>query len=622
MAFNAIQLRFIRFLGPREPAEFTFTSGLNILWGSSDTGKTFLVEAIDFMLGAGDQLKDIPERIGYDRILLGITTHDGKDYTIQRSANGGGFRRFDGLLADAPEDKKAGMALSSSHSADNYDNLSNWLLQTIDLDNKNILYNKKGKLKSLGFRALAHLCVIIYPKITNTISPIFSGQWSEATREFGVFRLLLTGVDDSAVAIEPNQLPHLPPVRPEVMEQMIGNYEDELAKLTDNPDTLDDEETAIEQELEELQVSLRNMEGLISETTSQRKEVYGRFNHLSARRDDISELQARFQLLDQQYESDLKRLFAIEESGQFFVLREAMPCPLCGALPESQHHDAPCDGNVAAVTQAASAEIAKIKLLQTELHSTVAALTKENTSIISDRRALEDELREYQKQIDAALSPEFAEARKTHADLIERRTTIRQAAVLQKRIQGLRRRLDEPNAPPEEPEQKEASTEINQGVSTTVLREFSKTVEKILQTWHFPSATDVYFNDTKRDLVIGGRERGSRGAGLCAITYSAFTLALFEYCRSRNMPHPGFVILDSPLLAYKEPKGEDEGVAGTDLKPRFYEHLSTFAGSEQIFIVENTTPPENFLDKALEFTGNPDIPRCGLFPCIPKPEPS
>jgi hypothetical protein len=88
------------------------------------------------------------------------------------------------------------------------------------------------------------------------------------------------------------------------------------------------------------------------------------------------------------------------------------------------------------------------------------------------------------------------------------------------------------------------------------------------------------------------------------------------------MPHPGFVILDSPLLAYKEPKGEDEGIAGTDLKPRFYEFLSTFAGSEQIFIVDNTTPPENFLGQALEFTGNPEIPRCGLFPCITKAAPA
>ena len=75
---------------------------------------------------------------------------------------------------------------------------------------------------------------------------------------------------------------------------------------------------------------------------------------------------------------------------------------------------------------------------------------------------------------------------------------------------------------------------------------------------------------------------------------------------------------DSPLIAYKEPKADDEGIIGTDLKLRFYEHLQTFAGNEQIFIIDNTDPPEHFLEKARQFTGNPAIPRCGFFPCLPK----
>src|ERR1700685_1668881 len=132
MAFKGLQLRFIRFLGPaKEPSEFTFTPGLNILWGSSDTGKTFLVQAIDFMLGASAKLRDIPERVGYDRILLGITTAEGKDYTIQRSIDGGNFRRFDGLVTATPEDKKAGKTLSAIHTIKNHNNLSHWLLQEI-----------------------------------------------------------------------------------------------------------------------------------------------------------------------------------------------------------------------------------------------------------------------------------------------------------------------------------------------------------------------------------------------------------------------------------------------------------------------------------------------------------
>ena len=48
----------------------------------------------------------------------------------------------------------------------------------------------------------------------------------------------------------------------------------------------------------------------------------------------------------------IKRLVAIEESGS-----SLSASPLCGALPEGRHHDAACDGNVAAVTRDADQHI-------------------------------------------------------------------------------------------------------------------------------------------------------------------------------------------------------------------------------------------------------------------------
>src|ERR1039458_10823107 len=94
-------------------------------------------------------------------------------------------------------------------TTDNYNNLSHWLLQQIGLDKKDILFNSTtGKLKSLGFRALAHLCVIIYPKITQSLSPLYDGQYHDYTREYGVFKLLLTGNDDSAITPETRSEEH------------------------------------------------------------------------------------------------------------------------------------------------------------------------------------------------------------------------------------------------------------------------------------------------------------------------------------------------------------------------------------------------------------------------------
>lgn len=262
------------------------------------------------------------------------------------------------MLPEVPADPKAAKKLSAIHTSKNYNNLSHWLLQQIGLDRKQILYSKeKGTLRSLGFRALAHLCVIAYPHITSNKSPILTGHWLEVTREYGVFRLLLTGLDDSSVTPEtevpsdPKPIPERRPLNPDTVAQMISDYEDELAKLTDNPAGLEKEEEDIDAEIDALQTTIRAMEGKISSTTKQRRETYENYSRMVARHNEILELFDRFRLLDQQYSNDLKRLAAIQQSGQFFVLREPMQCPLCGAPAEGQRHDAACDGNVDAVTR-------------------------------------------------------------------------------------------------------------------------------------------------------------------------------------------------------------------------------------------------------------------------------
>lgn len=80
----------------------TFGTGLNVIYGASNTGKSFIVEAIDFMLGGKPPLRDIPERVGYDLVLLGLETLDGKSFTLWRSIDGGGFRLYEDLHQTPP----------------------------------------------------------------------------------------------------------------------------------------------------------------------------------------------------------------------------------------------------------------------------------------------------------------------------------------------------------------------------------------------------------------------------------------------------------------------------------------------------------------------------------------
>jgi hypothetical protein len=94
------------------------------------------------------------------------------------------------------------------------------------------------------------------------------------------------------------------------------------------------------------------------------------------------------------------------------------------------------------------------------------------------------------------------------------------------------------------------------------------------------------------------------------------TIGLMVFCREHGLPHPGFVVLDSPLLAYWKPEGAEDDLRGTDLKDRFYEYLLGLQATNQVIIIENEHPPD-FVSKrgnVVVFTKNPHQGRYGFFP--------
>jgi hypothetical protein len=163
----------------------------------------------------------------------------------------------------------------------------------------------------------------------------------------------------------------------------------------------------------------------------------------------------------------------------------------------------------------------------------------------------------------------------------------------------------------------EANSRPDLTVKRSVLDGYAQAVQALLKAWDFPRSERVFFDSSLNDLVIDGQPRASRGKGLRAITHAAMSVGLMEFCRERNLSHPGFVVLDSPLLAYYEPEGaEDEELAGSDLKERFYEYLAKNLLDAQVIVVENQHPPESIKGDITftDFTKNPQEGRYGFFP--------
>jgi hypothetical protein len=317
------------------------------------------------------------------------------------------------------------------------------------------------------------------------------------------------------------------------------------------------------------------------------------------------------------YESDIQRLEAIEEAGFLLSLGGDRDCPLCGASPEHQKF---VHGiyEIESARTAAGAEIAKIRQQRNELETTLQDMDLEAAEIADRLDSAEAELDSFERQIQD-LAPVASTARQRVDEILSVRDQIRRGLSLidqRASLQDRRERLVavRPASRAERPHLE---------LSGSAAHEFAQTVSGVLTEWQFPGERHVSFDEATFDLRIDGKARKDNGKGVRAVTHAAFKVALVLYCHERKLPHPGFLILDTPLLTYRDPlrsrygplEEDEEAFRNTSLKHFFFQHLSVNSDKAQFMVIENIDLPPG-IEKIAEvetFTNDPASGRAGLF---------
>src|SRR5258708_437108 len=141
-----------------DAAEVDFEPGLNVIWGASDTGKTFILSCIDYMLGAQIPPKAIPELTGYTTAHLAIKDRAGKKRVFERGLKGGDFTVYD-ADGEAWAVSNPQTLLSKADPRRN-DTISHLLLSTVGIAGATILLNQSGKTRKISYRDIAHVTLI------------------------------------------------------------------------------------------------------------------------------------------------------------------------------------------------------------------------------------------------------------------------------------------------------------------------------------------------------------------------------------------------------------------------------------------------------------------------------
>lgn len=599
MAITGFQLRRLTLIGRGvSNAEVQFNEGLNVVTGPSDTGKTFIMQCIDFMLGGKDAPKPIPESERYEtvRLTLNLSVSD-DEVVLERSIRGGNFR----LIKTGQADR----TLSAKHSADDKDSASQYLLGLSNLTGKKVRKNKIGVTREVSFRDLARLILVDEAKIVSDDSPIYSGQYTTSTAESAVFRLLLTGVDDGSLisSEDPKVAKGRQAGKVEMLELLLNQTKGRIAELQLPGDMktwqvqLTQVESLYNAAQKELAVEQQNaalLEG------KRRMELNG-LRQLESRSGVLRELQRRFTLLEKQYLSDLRRLESIAEAGSRLGQMNEERCPVCGAHAKHQEHDhQKVDVSPEDMAQSCFVEAVKIRALISDLHLTREDNDKEIVRLHGQCELTSTRVRAVSVELTELLKPRIEIALLRLRESQATRDTYRRALELTGRVnelQGLMAGLGSI-----------ASTKGPELASVQVrsyeAEGFIKEVESLLRAWHFPGLDRVIFSEVDQDIVISGRTRASHGKGVRAIAHSAFNLALLKSCLTREMPHPGFVVIDSPLVVYREPDTDEVGFSH-DVKDAFYRSIAENFRTSQVIILENEDPPSNLGSDAnvIRFTG-------------------
>ena len=581
-----------------DPATLTFGAGLNVISGPSDTGKTFIAECIDYAFGWSQRPSDIPEAAGYETVALGLKALDsGVEYVVERSLQGGGAK----VSAAGQPDR----ILAEKHDPKSAETISAFLLNLCGLDGRLVRTNAQGKTRQLSFRDLAQLIVVSEQDIIKKLSPVRSGQNTDKTVEDSVFRLLLTGVDDGSVVAEPDKAIVSAESRgkAELLELLLEQARSNLGVLAPRSTQAElvDQLARLDASVAEAMATLASEQGAATALEARRKAVWESLREGQSRHAVLSELQGRFTLLSAQYESDLLRLETIAEAGVRLSQLDESRCPVCGA--EAKYHsDEHPDHAVApeAVALACAAEAARLRVLVRDLGQTSDQNAAEVRALSDAIEAQKGEMYAADEELKTFFKPRLNDVLTRLREVRETQTRVRQALDICSRInelEALQSRLDKSS--PVASKSKYAAA-----AGSSVTEQLALKIEELLRVWEFPGLQRVTFSDADQDILISGRKRAAFGKGVRAITHAAFTIGLLHYCLDNRLPHPSVIVIDSPLVVYRDPDTEEVGFS-RKLKDLVYTTLAAQSERGQIILLENEDPPDGLPATAtiIRFTG-------------------
>lgn len=637
-----IRLRTLRLSGPTNRYEVDFNareSNLAIIAGQIYTGKTTILGFIDYCLGS-DEHPTHPEIARKVRSVALALDIDGITWTIERPIFS--HEQIAWLHRGDIDEVAAPVTRKNLEGPSVPDSLSSWLIQSAGLEGLRLKVtpgNPNSPTNLMSFRDLMWLCYLPHRRLDNQ-ALLFEGDKYKQYKLEQVIEVLYD-VADQRLADLMEQLARL---RGE--HRGLATEVSSLTSFLRESGTPPREEIAEQRRQlalarEDVERELATLEGQMRQATSYAEKLRAEFATAreralaaNAHLRDREALVERLLPLRGQYAEDERKLTFVGEARRLFDPLHVLVCPSClqtlshpptiekSCCTLCRQELVPDPDSAFDVELERKAIRERMRDLdryidQVQAESTQAALSVKETR--AEEQRIEAEL---DSRVATDLSP-YVHAREgviaTREQIRSRDGGLDQAVkwyeALQRREGDLATLESRQHAVRKELEERRA----NRPDKNEVISDLSTNFADLLRAWGFPKVDEGDPPRLDEDFApwVGGRPYREVGsAGALTLIAVAWQLTLFERAIEEGLPHPGFLMIDSPEKNLAPDKVGDTDFLDPKIVERMWTHMSRWCENHpqaQLVVVENT-PPAFVDDRVIvRFSRDPAVPPYGLI---------
>ncbi len=550
-----------------------FKPGLNFILGPSNTGKSLVMDCLDYAFGFTPK-KNRPSKIvdnnyGYERIALHLVTANGT-VILERKIG-------DTKIAVSGTDPTVDHgSYSVGHKAKK--NINAVYLHLLGIDEVHSVRSAENgsKTQDLTWRSMLHLFFIRQADIARESSALLAPGSVGHTASAAVLLYLLTGQDANDLVADED-----PKISEAKKKALIGYIQEKVNEFTRRRETL--EETLASSNItdprssvEQVRKETAELQAQVDEATKESQQLMSQIYEWNGKLSESKTVGHNFAVLRQQYQSDIRRIgFIVDGASTVSPARKKVKCPICGEETERVQDTSFID--------ASAAELEKIKHHLSELSDAQHSAEHQQETIIATIRTLEEK----KKAIDTMISEQLQLRLSVFEEKLEQQLSlIRLTSELEIVRQNETQYRNELFNKETEETSESSKHNIYEDYDYDIIHGFEEKLREILQASKIGGAASARLNMENFDIEIGGFKKSvSMGGGFCGILNTITTLAMSGYLIDLDRNAPGFYAADSSLTQLSEAEHKEQS---DTIKQNFIEYLISHAHERQVIIVEQT----------------------------------